>query len=88
MSAIPSSPTEIEHALALRDLTDPCEGPHAIQRLVDDAVDGLCRAWRCERLIARGPRIVSITDNYDALGYEPDAITRDARYTRYVTATE
>ena len=88
MSVIPSSPTEIEHALALRDLTDPCEGPHAIQRLVDDAVDGLCRAWRCERLIARGPRIVSITDNYDALGYEPDAVTRDARYTRYVTATE
>lgn len=88
MSVIPISESETAHALALRDLTDPCEGPHAIQRIVDDAVDGLCRGWRCERLIARGPRIVSIADNYDALGYERDAVTRDARYTRYVSKTE
>jgi phenylalanyl-tRNA synthetase alpha chain len=88
MSVVSSSNTEIARALALRDLTDPCEGPHAIQRIVDDAIEGLCRAWRCERLIARGARIVSIADNYDALGYESDAVTRDARYTRYVTETE
>ena len=30
-------------------------------------------------------RLVSVADNYDALGYPPDDASRDARYTRYVT---
>ena len=45
---------------------------------------GLCRAWRCDHCRHRGPRIVAISENYDVLGYEPGAVTRDARYTRYV----
>ena len=32
------------------------------------------------------PRIVPVADNYDRLGYAAEAITRDARYTRYVDA--
>jgi phenylalanyl-tRNA synthetase alpha chain len=88
VSVVPSSNSEITRALTLRDLTDPCEGPHALQRIVDVAVDALVRVWRCDRLIARGSRIVSVSDNYDALGYEPGAVTRDARYTRYVDATQ
>ena len=72
----------------MRDLTDPCEGSHAIQRLLDDIVAALQRAWGCETLIARGPRIVSVADNYDRLGYDRDAVTRDTRYTRYVTEHE
>jgi phenylalanyl-tRNA synthetase alpha chain len=74
---------EVTRALAVRDLTDPREGSHAMQRLVDDIVGALARTWRCETLVWRGPRIVDITANYDALGYAPDAVTRDARYTRY-----
>jgi phenylalanyl-tRNA synthetase alpha chain len=31
--------------------------------------------------------LVSITDNYDLLGYEPTSVTRERRYTRYVSAT-
>jgi phenylalanyl-tRNA synthetase alpha chain len=82
------TPDEVTRALALRDLSDPCEGSHAIQRLVDDAVAALKRAWRCETLNYRGSRVISVADNYDALGYDNGAVTRDARYTRYVTATE
>ena len=37
------------------------------------------------RMWCAADRIVSLHDNYDALGYSGDAITRDARYTRYVT---
>jgi phenylalanyl-tRNA synthetase alpha chain len=59
-----------------------------LQRIVDDIVDALARLWRCDRLVHRGRRIVSLHDNYDALGYSADAITRDARYTRYVSPTE
>ena len=33
-------------------------------------------------------RVVTLHDNYDALGYTADAVTRDARYTRYVSPTE
>jgi phenylalanyl-tRNA synthetase alpha chain len=75
---------EAARALALRDLTDPAEGRHALQRLVDDATRALARVWECPVRIYRGTRIVTLDDNYDGLGYSPDAVTRDERYTRYV----
>ncbi len=70
--------------LALRDLTDPEAGPHAIQLLVDLAFEALASAWRCQVRVERGPRVVPLTDNYDRLRYPPAAVTRDGRYTRYV----
>ena len=78
------SPVQLQHDLALRDLTDPDAGPHAIQLLVDLAVDALGSAWDCEVRRERGPRVVPLEDNYDRLRYPPAAITRDTRYTRYV----
>lgn len=65
-------------------LTDPAEGPHAIQILVGDAVNVLADAWGLEVRWCRGPRIVPIEDNYDHLGIGSEAVSRDARYTRYV----
>jgi phenylalanyl-tRNA synthetase alpha chain len=82
------SPDEVTRALAVRDLTDSREGAHAMQRLVDDACAALARAWKCDVVTYRGPRIVTIAENYDALGYAPDAVTRETRYTRYVSPTE
>jgi phenylalanyl-tRNA synthetase alpha chain len=78
------SPEALASTLALRDLTDPSAGPHAIQRLVHDAVEALCRAWSCDRIVHRADPVVSIEDNYDRLYYPPDGAARDARYTRYV----
>jgi phenylalanyl-tRNA synthetase alpha chain len=72
--------------LSIRDLSAPAEGPHAIQLLVDQAVERLRRAWACEIRWCRGPRIVPVADNYDRLGYADDAITRETRYTRYTRA--
>jgi phenylalanyl-tRNA synthetase alpha chain len=83
-----STPDEVMRALAARDLTDPREGAHAIQRLTDDIVGALQRAWNCETVVSRGARIVAVADNYDVLGYEPDAVTRESRYTRYVSGTQ
>ena len=76
--------SRLAHDLSLRDLTDPAEGPHAIQLLVDIATRSLARTWSCEVKVVRGPRIVTRGENYDRLGYAPDAVTRDARYTRYI----
>lgn len=78
------TPEQLARDLAMRDLTDPSEGPHAIQRLPDLAVDALADRWRCEVRVARGPRIVSRADNYDHLGFAADDVTRATRYTRYV----
>lgn len=75
---------QIQHDLGLRDLTDPEAGHHAMQLLVDLAVDALAERWRCEVRCERGPRVVPLADNYDRLKYPPAAVTRDARYTRHV----
>lgn len=70
---------------AIRDLTDPARGPHAIQLILDEILDALRRGWPSTdvRLVRADP-VVSLADNYWRLGYAPDAVTLDARYTRYV----
>ncbi|HEV2361356.1 MAG TPA: hypothetical protein VGS21_06625 [Acidimicrobiales bacterium] len=78
------SPEALHRDLAIRDLTDPAEGPHAIQILIDRAVSALTDLWGCEVRWGRGPRIVDIADNYDRLRIGGEAISREARYTRYV----
>ena len=78
---------QLRRDLGIRDLSEPTEGPHAIQTLIDRAVAVLRRAWDAEVRWCRGPRIVPVGDNYDRLGYPAEAITREARYTRYVDAT-
>ena len=69
-------------ALAVRDLTDPAHGPHAMQRICDAVVDGLAAAWGAEvRLVRRSP-VVTERDNYDRLYYPSDGASRGERYTR------
>lgn len=80
------SSAQLEGDLALRDLTDPVEGPHAIQQLLNLAVEALTDAWDVPARMCRGPRVVPTADNYDNLNFTPDAASRDIRYTRYVDA--
>jgi phenylalanyl-tRNA synthetase alpha chain len=80
------SATELRQCLDLRDLTDPGQGPHAMQRIVDDLVDALAGAWDCAVRVVRESPVVSLYDNYDNLGFASDAVTREVRYTRYVDA--
>lgn len=77
-------PDQLARDLAVRDLTDPAAGRHAIQLVLDRAVLALADRWGCPVRWCRGDRIVTVEDNYDNLGYARDAVTRDARYTRYV----
>jgi len=79
------SPDAVERALALRDLTDPAQGPHAMQVLVDAAAGALETAWGCPVHLERSHPVVTVADNYDALLYPPGGAARDARYTRYVS---
>jgi phenylalanyl-tRNA synthetase alpha chain len=87
-SSVPHlSAAQLRAALGIRDLSDPAAGSHAIQILTGRAVAALSRAWRCEVRWCRGPKIVPVADNYDRLGYTAGAITRQTRYTRYVSAS-
>jgi len=78
---------ELRRALSVRDLTDPTQGPHAMQHLVSAALEALRATWGCEVRLHRETPVVSISDNYDRLHYPPDGAARDARYTRYVCDT-
>ena len=79
------SPEALAADLAVRDLTDPAHGPHAIQQMVDAVLAAACAHWpAAELLVHRGERIVAVADNYDRLGYHPAAAARDSRYSRYV----
>jgi phenylalanyl-tRNA synthetase alpha chain len=73
------------HALNLRDLTDPAQGGHAIQALLDSVV-GALQPGNTVRYVRNSP-VVPVRENYDRLGYDPDDVTRARRYTRYISPT-
>lgn len=83
MSILPLSLVELRRVLAIRDLTDPAQGPHAMQLLLAAIHAGL----PAPVVVHRASPIVSVADNYDRLGYPPDGVARDARYSRYVCDT-
>ena len=85
MSTIPITLDALVDALTLRDLTDPAQGPHAMQRLVAAAV--AAPTGSPEVHLVRAPTVVPVEDHYDRLGYPVDAIARDIRYTRYISET-
>jgi phenylalanyl-tRNA synthetase alpha chain len=80
------APSELDRALALRDLSDPDRGPHAMQLVVDAITGSLERAWGCPVHTYRAAPVVTVEDNYGVLGYPSDAPAREARYSRYVDA--
>lgn len=89
MSITPVSPEELRSALALRDLADPAQGPHAIQLIVDAIRTALAEAWPSTEVWTRRDHpVVPLADNYDNLEYAAGAVTREARYTRYASTGE
>ncbi|PZF80164.1 PheS-related mystery ligase SrmL [Jiangella anatolica] len=83
----PLSLPALVDALSLRDLTDPTQGPHALQLLVSAAAAALGERWDADVRVLRSRPVVAVEDNYDRLGYQRDAVARDVRYTRYVSDT-
>lgn len=77
----------LSRALHLRDLTDPAQGGHAIQALLDAVVIALQSEWHNTVRYVRSSPIVPVRENYDRLGYDPDDVTRARRYTRYISPT-
>ena len=81
------TPDQLSRALSLRDLTDPAQGGHAIQALLDGVVAALRTEWGSTVRWVRDSPIVPVRENYDRLGYRADDVTRARRYTRYLSPT-
>lgn len=81
------TPDQLSRALKMRDLTDPAQGEHAIQALLDAMVAALRTTWGSTVRYVRNSPIVPVRENYDRLGYDPGDVTRARRYTRYVGPT-
>lgn len=80
------SPSRVAAALALPDLTEPSERPHAVHLMVAEVLRGLhARGWPAAT-VRRGDRIVSAAENYGLLGYAPTEITLGSEHTRWVSA--
>src|SRR5262249_16649240 len=60
---------------------------HAINILMANLTTAIARWSGLAADIVRRPPVVPITDNYDRLFYEPDAIARSARYSHYIDGT-
>ncbi|NUT36459.1 MAG: hypothetical protein HOV79_25680 [Hamadaea sp.] len=82
----PIDADQLGRLLALRDLSDPQAGPHALQQIVQALEDALGAAWHVPVRRDAGPRVVSVEDNYDRLRYRADDVTRDRRYSHYAGA--
>lgn len=78
---------QLAAARGLRDLTDPAHGPHAMQLLLDAVVAAVGATGPTSVATVRADPVVRTADNYDRLGFDPDSVTRDVRYSRYVDAT-
>lgn len=81
------STSELSSVLQIRDLSDPSQGPHAMQDLLAQSVQALRAVWPIPVITHRSNPLVSTRDNYDRLAYSPGAITRDSRYSRHISPT-
>ncbi|WP_394940021.1 hypothetical protein [Psychromicrobium sp. YIM B11713] len=79
--------SQLHAALAVRDLSDPANGEHAMQKMLADVVQALETEWQIPVQTHRLNPLVATRDNYDRLGYSAGAVTRDSRYSRHVSPT-
>jgi phenylalanyl-tRNA synthetase alpha chain len=78
---------ELAAALAIPDLSDPAAGQHAMQLLLEDVITALEKLWDVPAEIHRLSPLVATAHNYDRLGYSPDDVTRNSRYSRHISPT-
>ncbi|MDD5639375.1 MAG: hypothetical protein PHR47_01030 [Candidatus Pacebacteria bacterium] len=80
------SPERLRASLAIKDLTNPKNGIHAINIAVKKIEDGLRKSYpesTIEKIYSKPE--VSIKENYDDLLFPIDNAGRSSRYTRYIT---
>lgn len=80
------SPERLTASLGINDLSDPKNGIHAINLVLEKVCNGLKRNYPKINLeILRKNPVVTVKENFDDLLFPPDNIGRSSRYTRYVS---
>ena len=75
------SPSELNDALTIRDLSNPDGGPHAMQTLLQGVIDAFGGKWGVPERIVRHSPLVSVADNYNRLACCTNSdLTRDQKY--------
>jgi phenylalanyl-tRNA synthetase alpha chain len=79
------SKERLAKALAIKDLSDPVNGVHAINLVVSKIFDYLAKkaGWPKPEIRRTSP-ISSVENDFDRLYFPPDNLTRLSRYTRYL----
>jgi phenylalanyl-tRNA synthetase alpha chain len=81
------APEALERALAIEDLSEEGERPHAVGLIVREVLGGMAgKGWPLASRV-RGERVVDARDNYALLGYDPSEITLGSEHTRWVSPT-
>ena len=89
MKAMIMSPEKLKRALAIKDLTDPQNGVHAINLLVERIRNRLSQkeGWPSPDLRRSASPISSVANDFDRLYFPPDSPARSPVYTRYIDKT-
>ena len=76
---------KIQEALGTRDLSDPENGLHAVNLVIDSIVSSLAEDKEYPAaIIHRTSPICSVADNFDRLLFATDSPSRSSVYTRYI----
>ena len=78
-----TSPQAISQLLSISDLTEDSAPDNIIKIIYQKIVNSLKKESFPNVTIVRGPKIVSATDNFDALLFPPDNLGRSSTYTRW-----
>jgi phenylalanyl-tRNA synthetase alpha chain len=80
------SQEQVDAYLAKVDLSDSENGVHAINIIKDRVIQAISEWSGLEPAVINPDPIVEVSDNFDNLYYDENAIARDPRYTHYVDA--
>lgn len=74
MKAITMTPEKVEQALAIKDLTDPKNGVHAVNLVVERIKKHLSEqeGWPMPEIRRKDTPISSVTNDFDRLYFPPD----------------
>lgn len=83
------SPERLQASLASTDLTDPKNGIHAINLVIEKIHNFLSskKGWPVPKIIRSSP-ITTVLQNFDLLRFPIDNPGRSSRYTRYISENE
>ncbi|HOH85075.1 MAG TPA: hypothetical protein PLS17_00020 [bacterium] len=83
------SPERLQASLASTDLTDPKNGIHAINLVIEKIHNFLSskEGWPVPKIIRSSP-ITTVLQNFDLLRFPIDNPGRSSRYTRYISENE